>query len=504
MRTYTSVLLAALHRIRRTTRIWPLIALLLATQGVPARAAQPQKTEAQWWKGRVTLPGITLDFVVVFRPVDEAGQYSARIDIPVQGAKDLALVDVTLTQSEICFTLPPPPGAPPAAKAVFTAQRAADGRSATGELKQHGQTFPLRMERISEAEAQTVGPERPQTPKPPFPYKQRDVTYENPKDGTKLAGTLTIPEGGGRHPAVILITGSGPQDRDETIFGHKPFLVLADHLTRHGIAVLRVDDRGVGGSTGRVSEATSRDLAGDVLVGVEFLAKQPELDPNRIGLIGHSEGGLIAPLVAAESKRVACIVLLSGSGLPGSDILSMQLQAILRAAGRTEAQVADQLKAQRQVLERAASDAGEGEILQALRELVRIQLSQAEPTSAPAEEQIGALAEQALKGMRSPWMRFFLRLDPRESLRLVKCPVLALGGSLDLQVPPKENLPEIEKALRAGGNDNVTVKELPGLNHLFQEAQTGLVAEYAMIPQTIAPLVLDEVASWLRMQFRLE
>lgn len=472
--------------------------LIAAAPAQNARQAARGNREAQWWKGVVTLPRAKLDLVVVFRPAVAAGEYTATIDIPVQGAKDLELVDVALTATDLRFTIPPP------ANAVFGAKRSEDGKTATGELQQHGMTFPLKMERITEEQAGTVGPERPQTPKPPFPYQQREVGYDNPKDGTKLAGTLTLPAGDGPHPAVMLITGSGAQDRDETIFGHKPFFVIADHLTRRGIAVLRVDDRGVGGSSGKTAEVTSEDFAADVKAGIEFLKKQPEIDARRIGLVGHSEGGIIAPLVAVESREVACIVLLAGSGLPGDKIMPMQMEAILHAAGKSEDLIKRQLQAQRILLERLTEGADEETVRAALRELVETQLPPAPGESEPEAEQVASVVERALPRLRSPWMRWFLRHDPRGVLKRVECPVLALIGGLDLQVPPKENLPEIEKALRAGGNREVTVKELAGLNHLFQQAKTGSPAEYGTIPQTIAPAALEELTNWLRKQFKLE
>ncbi len=490
------------HRLR-----WAIGMLTLSTPAMvlaqPPQASETPDREAQWWKGTFEAQGMAIDFVVVFRPVADAGRYTATIDVPVQGARGLALDDVVLDVTQLRFTLPPPPGAPPAAKAVFDLRREKNGRTATGTLKQHGLTLTARMERITEDEAQAVGPPRPQTPKPPFPYETRDVTYDNPVDHTKLAGTLTIPAGPGPHPAVILISGSGSQDRDETIFGHKPFLVLADHLTRRGVAVLRVDDRGVGGSSGSTLGSTSKDFANDVITGIKFLQKQPEIDGRRIGLVGHSEGGLIAPLVASKSKDVACIVLLAGPALPGAKLLNLQLEALLRAAGKSAADIERQSQVHRKLLELVVGDADDEALRDAARKLIRIQLEMSGEPEPPAE-MLDAQTEQALAQVKTPWMRWFLKHDPREVLEKVKCPVLALIGSLDLQVPPKENLPEIEHALQKAGNASATVKELPGLNHLFQEAKTGQVPEYAVIEQTLAPAALEEVTGWLRKQFGLE
>lgn len=478
---------------------WPAASLaVLLCVGAAARAA-----DIEWWTGTIEVPGQPLDFVVKWSPVG-GSDYRATIDIPAQGARGLALTDITFTADTVRFTLPPVGAAPPTAKAEFELKRSADGASATGDFRQHGLTFPVRMRRAAAAEAQAVGPPRPQTPKPPFPYTVRQVEYENPVDKTQLAGELTIPEGAGPHPAVLLVTGSGAQDRDQTIFGHKPFLVIADHLSRRGIAVLRVDDRGVGGSTGSLETATAKDLANDVLAGVLFLKRQPEVDPARLGLIGHSEGGLIAPLVASRSKDVACVVLLAAPGRSGSEILLAQNAALLRASGVAEDEIRRHLEAHRAAHERVLADADEESLRAAVRELVRLQLALGSGGRPPTDEQLEAGIALGLRQFRRPLMRWFLRHDPRETLAKVRCPVLALAGSLDLQVDPKENLPEIEAALKKAGNPQVAVKELPGLNHLFQEARTGLVQEYATIEQTMAPAALDEITTWLRARHGLK
>lgn len=481
-------------RITQTAARWAV--LLSVVTGV--RAA-----DVEWWTGTIEVPGQPLDFVVKWTPAG-AGDYRATIDISAQGARGLALIDITFTAEVVRFVLPPVGTAPPSAKAEFDLRRSADGASAAGDFRQHGLTFPVRMRRVTESEAQAVGPPRPQTPKPPFPYTVRQVEYENPVDKTKLAGELTVPEGTGPHPAVLLVTGSGAQDRDETIFGHKPFLVIADHLTRRGIAVLRVDDRGVGSSSGSLAKVTGKDLANDVLAGVQFLERQPEIDPARVGLIGHSEGGLIALLVASRSKDVACVVLLAAPGRTGSEILLAQNAALLRASGVAEDEIRRHLEAHRAAHERVLADADEETLRAAVRELVRLQLALGSGGGPPTDEQLEAGIALGLRQFRSPLLRWFLRHDPRETLAKVRCPVLALAGGLDLQVDPKENLPEIEAALKRAGNPQVAVKELPGLNHLFQEARTGLVQEYLTIEQTMSPAALDEIAAWLRARYGLK
>lgn len=480
---------------------------LVALAAPPAHALARQATKApagasaevQWWHGIVELPMIpAFDYIVVFRSTDTPGEYEATLDIPVQGAVALPLIDVRLTEEQIAFTIGPP------ANAVHTLERSKDGKTATGFLEQHGMKFPMRMERITEERAKSVGPDRPQTPKPPFPYKEREITYVNKADDTKHAGTLTIPDGRGPHPCVLMITGSGSQDRDETIFGHKPFLVIADHLTRNGIAVLRVDDRGIGGSDRGTDNPTTVDFAGDVRAGVDFLKEQPELDARRIGLIGHSEGGIIAPMVASESDDIACIVMLAGPGLSGGEILHMQNEALFKAGGAPADRVHDVLEAMDAVLRLVREGADEEALRPAARKLVKAQMAAQPAISklARSPKQMDDLAAAAVKQFRSAWITWFVKHDPRPVLRRVKCPVLALNGSLDLQVLPKENLSAIETALRSGGNTDVTVRELRGLNHLFQEAKVGTVAEYGTLTQTVSPKALDEITNWLRAQLK--
>jgi pimeloyl-ACP methyl ester carboxylesterase len=327
---------------------------------------------------------------------------------------------------------------------------------------------------------------RPQDPKAPFPYRQEVVAYESLEQGIKLAGTLTLPPSNGPFPAVLLITGSGAQNRNEEIMGHKPFLVLADYLTRRGIAVLRVDDRGVGGSSSGPPTATSRNFAQDVLAGVNFLKSRREVNPSRIGLIGHSEGGIIAPMVAAQSPDVAFIVLMAGTGVKGDEVLTEQGKLILRANGAGEDLIQENTKVQK-ALFAVIKSTNDNEVAE---KQVRESLSTVNPTIRDA-----ALAQ--LNMTLSPWMRFFVTYDPQPALEKVKCPVLAINGEKDLQVPPGQNLPAIEKALRAGGNKDFKAVELPGLNHLFQTCKTGSVAEYQQIEETISPTALNLMGNWI-------
>jgi len=343
---------------------------------------------------------------------------------------------------------------------------------------------------------------RPQEPKKPYPYIERQVEYTNLKAGVKLVGTLTLPSDKGPFPAVLLITGSGPKDRNETVFGHRPFLVLADYLTRQGIAVLRVDDRGVGESTGDFSQATSEDFASDVLAGREYLKTRKEINPEQIGLIGHSEGGLIAPMVAVKSPDVAFIVLMAGTGLTGEEILYLQGALISRAMGVSEEDIAKNRQFNEKIFSLIKEEKDEKTIEEKLRQMFMADWAELNEEEKKAIGDPEVYLKAQLQSLLSPWLKFFLTYDPKPTLSKVKCPVLAINGEKDLQVPPKENLSAIEEALVAGGNKNFTVEELPGLNHLFQTAQTGVPSEYAKIEETISPIALKIIGDWILEQTR--
>lgn len=370
----------------------------------------------------------------------------------------------------------------------------AAGNEIDGQLKQRGATLPIVFKR---ADKTAVSRQRPQEPKRPFPYKEESVTYENKAEHAKLAGTLTLPRGGGPFPAVLLITGSGQQDRDETVFGHRPFLILADYLTRRGIAVLRVDDRGVGGSTGDVANATSEDFATDVMAGIAYLKSRSDIDPHKIGLMGHSEGGIIAPMVAVRSPDVAFIVLLAGTGVPGEQISMFQMLTLMKQAGLSDALIAKARTFQEKlyaILEHETDAATRRAKLKQAVEDYRASLTDDEKKKSGVA---AGTADAIVKSVDLPWTRFYFTHDPRQSLRHVHCPVLALIGEKDLQVPAKENLPEIEKALKEGGNKDFTVKELPHLNHLFQTCQTGTLEEYGRIEETFSPSALKLITDWI-------
>jgi len=320
---------------------------------------------------------------------------------------------------------------------------------------------------------------RPQEPKPPFPYLQEQVQYVNAQaEGVKLAGTLTEPKEGGPFPAVLLISGPGPQDRDETMAGHKPFLVLADYLTRHGIAVLRVDDRGVGKSTGDFKAATTQDFASDAEAGVRYLLTRSELNPKHLGLIGHGEGAIVAPMAAVQMPEVSFIVLLAGTAVPGYQVLIAQTERAEKAAGLSE----EQIKADKRIGAALYKAVREGKKTVDIRD-------EDQPFAKPWEKQLPL--------MRSPWTRFFLFYDPAPTLEKVKCPVLALDGDKDMQLDPEQNIAAMKAAFARGGNPDVTIQLLPGLNYMFQKADTGLSWEYATISETISPTVLQIIGDWI-------
>ncbi len=459
-----------------------VIGMLLAAY---TNGAAVEKDYAGIWQGTLKIQGMELRLVFKIEKAEEGG-YTATWDSPDQGATDLPMDSVTVEEDAIVMI-----NKKAGVEVRGTLQP--DGKHMQAVLKQAGMELPLELEKVEKVEEV----KRPQTPQKPFPYQEEEVSYENTGAGITLAGTLTLPQGEGPFPAALLITGSGAQDRDETIMGHKPFLVLADHLTRRGIAVLRVDDRGVGGTTGDLSESTTEDLAGDVLTGVSFLKDHQEIDPQRIGLIGHSEGGIIAPMAAARSDDVAFIVLMAGTGLTGEEILFMQTELIARAGGTSEEDIQKSLDEAKRIYSVLKSGQDKMAMEQALRRMYEEDMAKLSEEERKKEELSEEVIEAQFKQILSDWFLYFLTHDPRPVLKEVRCPVLALNGEKDLQVPPKENLAEIGKALKAGGNSDVTLKELPGLNHLFQTAETGAVSEYGKIEETISPAVLQLIGDWI-------
>lgn len=447
--------------------------LLVGTLALASLAAA-QAIEGTWL-GTLTAGPVKMRLALkIGRAAD--GSLSATLDSIDQGAKDLAIDSIQLDGQTLKFEMK-------RLQAGFQGAGSPDGQEFAGQWTQAGSSLPLVFRRTEKAPVL----KRPQEPSPPFPYSAEDVVYENPKAGVNLAGTLTLPRVKGPFPAVLLISGSGPQDRDESVMGHRPFLVVADHLTRRGIAVLRCDDRGVGKSTGRFAGATSTDFAEDAMAGVDYLKRRPEIDPKQIGLAGHSEGGIIAPMVAAKSPQIAFVVLLAGPGVTGEEILYRQGTLLLKASGAGADAIAEQRKTQEQMfaLLKRESDP----------ETLRVKAGEVLGRLPAAARQ--AQLQMFLSPLSQKWFRQFLTYDPRPALGQLKCPVLAITGELDLQVDPEQNLPAIAAALKAGGNRDYTTLKLPKLNHLFQTARTGAVAEYSEIEETFAPAALETVSGWI-------
>ncbi len=484
--SFTTLILLLLWCGNLAAQSKPGIASAQATNSAATNQAMTEKTDQRLkgdWEGVLEAGAAKLTLILHIAQ-DAAGAFTARLDSPDQGVMGLKIDTITLQGQALRFEMKQ-------IGAGYDGTLNKEGTEISGEWQQ-GAKLPLVFRRITNAVK--AAPKRPQEPQPPFPYTEEEVSYENKSASVTLAGTLTLPKSPGPFPAVLLITGSGPQDRNEALMGHKPFLVLADHLTRQGIAVLRVDDRGIGKSTGKFGTATSEDFASDVLAGVEYLKTRREINLAQIGLIGHSEGGLIAPMVAVKSKDVAFIVLMAGPGTTGEEILYAQGALIARAAGADEASLAASRKLQAMMFSIMKQEKDPAVAEQKLREIVQTQLTEQQKQAAGTTQ---SAIEAQIKTLNTPWFRYFLTYDPYPTLRQVKIPVLALNGELDLQVPPKENLAAINRALQEAGNRDFKISELPKLNHLFQTCQTGAPTEYAKIEETISPVALKLMSDWI-------
>lgn len=369
--------------------------------------------------------------------------------------------------------------------AVFEGRLEQETVQINGEWRQGSRTWNIALRNVPEVSSRP----RPQTPIPPYPYVEEEVEFANGEANARLSGTLTLPDNVGVFPAVILVSGAGAQDRDGTILQHRPFRVIADFLTRRGIAVLRFDDRGAGASTGDRRQATSADYADDVLAGVQFLRDHPNIDPQKIGLLGHSEGGTIAMLAASASLSVAFIVMMGTPGLPGIEYNLQFEESTGRALGQTD----EQLAAKRAFQERVLA------IVSGLTDLdeARVQLREIyQEIPNVSDAQVDATIDHLL----SSWFHFGLAHDPSATLQQVHCSVLAIFGELDMQVPPEGNLGAIRTALERADNPSYRVIEMPQLNHFFQTAETGSPLEYGEIEETISPRVLELIHDWISEQ----
>jgi uncharacterized protein len=431
------------------------------------------------WQGAVETHGMRLRFQLHISH-DTDGSLIAALDSMDQGVTGLPANHVTLKDPIFHFEIPSVAG-------VYEGTLNGAKSAITGKWSQTGaDNLPLDFKRSD----QTLELRRPQTPARPFSYVEEEVTFSGGGEGIVLAGTLTLPKGDGPFPAVLLVAGSGPQDRDESLANHRPFLLIADALTRQGIAVLRYDKRGVGKSTGNSDTATTMDLAADARAALAFLKSRKEMDGSRIGLLGHSEGAIIAPYLARHSKEVKWLVLLAAPATTGEQTLLNQSELIGRAGGLSDEQLEASLGFDKAAYALVRKEKDPNALAQKLVALVKETGLDAALPPAALETQLRMLA--------SPWFRFFLDYDPLPNLKAVNCPVLALYGQKDLQVAPKANLPLLQKALHDSANAQVEARELPELNHLFQHAYTGTPAEYAAIEETFSPDALTLIVDWVK------
>ena len=473
-----------------------MIALLIAGAAFGQGETEPTSPIVGTWKGTLSVgSGLELRLVVHVSVDEKTGALVASVDSVDQGAYGIAVDKVTFEKRRLGLSL-----ANIGARYAGTldeSDRRIDG------IWTQGGDMELDLEKTEE----DTRPKRPQEPKAPFPYRVDEVKFSHTNTADRsvveLAGTLTRPTGEGPYPAVVLVSGSGPQDRDESLMGHRPFLVLADHLTRQGIAVLRYDDRGVGKSTGDFAKATTADFAEDALAAVRFLKTQSGIANEKVGICGHSEGGLVAPMAAVKSKDVAFIVMLAGPGVSGKEILRRQTALISRAQGLGEKRIEGIVEDAMAVYEVLVQTTDRAELEKKLLPIFERSIGRASAAERAALPEGGAQAvmEQQLMQLDTPWFRFFIEYDPGADLEKLEVPVLSLTGEKDLQVDPIQNQPVIAARLAKGGHRDWSVVTLPGLNHLFQNCETGALAEYALIEETFAPVALETVSNWIRMRF---
>jgi pimeloyl-ACP methyl ester carboxylesterase len=446
------------------------------------------------WEGKISV-GITLRLVFEFK-ADEKGNLSGILRSPDQSPKPLP-IDTTYVSGDSIYTIAKKIGV------TFSGKLSSD-TTIDGAFVQ-GITIPLSLKKVASVEET----KRPQTPQPPFGYESKEVIYYNADRSIKFSGTLTwpaIPAGTDFikqpiYPAVLLITGSGPQDRDETMLLHKPFAVMADHLTKKGFAVLRVDDRGVGKTTGDFATATTADFAKDVEAGIDFLKTEKEVDSNKIGLLGHSEGGMIAPMVASRRKDVKFIVLLAGPGVPIKQLMSEQIYAAGIAEGNSEkiSRLGSTLYSQAMSAIQSSSDTStmQKKIVAQLKKDYPANKNLYDSLELNTTENQRIYASQRVKALTATWYKYFAAFDPTPYLQKLSCDVLALNGSKDVQVLATSNLQGIRSALKKSRSKKYKVEEIAGLNHLFQDCKKCSVKEYGELEETLSPTALQMISDWL-------
>ena len=428
------------------------------------------------WNGKIILPNGSLS--LVFHITKTANEYSATLDSPDQGVTGIATASTTFENSVLTIDIP-------AIQASYKGEVNVDGKI-QGIFTQ-GMPLPLNLEKGEFTQ------NRPQEPKAPFPYLIEDVQFRNKAAGITLAGTLTLPLKGEKHPVVVLVTGSGGHNRDEELMGHKPFWVIADYLTRKGIAVLRYDDRGIGQSEGDFKAAITTDFATDAEAALDYLKTRKEIDASKMGLLGHSEGGTVAFILAAKNQDVAYVVSMAGTGIKGDSIILKQAELLMKANGMSDLA----WKEQEPVLQNRYALLTQNKNREDIRKELYEEVTKTIPTRMLEDENTKRQIDAEIEAMTSPWYIEFLKYDPTSDLKQITCPVFAINGERDIQVTAEMNLSAIESAIKSNGNKNIEVKKYPGLNHLFQHCETCLITEYSQIEETISPEVLQDMADWL-------
>ena len=470
---------------RTSLKLFIVVSFLFGLVFTGFISAQTKLPLANKWTGKLEIGGMELR--IVFNVEEqENGEFTATLDSPDQGAFDIPVASVTVDGNKVKFDVSSING-------VYEGILNRDSLIIDGKWTQGGQSFPLKLTKTNE----TFKQNRPQEPEKPYPYKSENVYFYNDKAKITLAGTLTLPESDTIKAAAILISGSGPQDRNETIMGHKPFLVLSDYLTRNGIAVLRFDDRGVAESEGDFQVATTFDFVDDVEAAVKYIKTRSELKNAKFGLIGHSEGGLIAPIVANDLDDIFFVVLMAAPGVRGDSLLYLQQRAIGKASGFNDERLNENEKVNRELFKLILNNYSDEEIKPEMRTILTKYVKWMQQRGYIGSESNEDYINRQISILLSPWFKTFVKYDPQNELEKLKCYVLAINGEKDLQVTPKVNLGAIKQALQKGGNSKYLIKEFKGLNHLFQTAKTGLPGEYSQIEETFSPKVLKFITDWI-------
>jgi len=438
------------------------------------------------WLGKLNIMGKELRIVFKVAKAEE-NTLTALLDSPDQGAKDIPVNKVFCSTDSVYFGVQMIAG-------YFIGKPDFSANKIEGKWLQGGLNLPLVLEKVDKVEEV----KRPQEPKAPFPYNVEEVTFENKAAGIILAGTFTYPKEGKNFPAVILVTGSGPQNRDEELFGHKPFMLWADYLTRNGFAVLRYDDRGIGKSTGDFSKALTTDFADDAIAAAAYLKKRAEVNSSEIGIIGHSEGGIVAPIAANKSKDIAFIVLVGGPAVTGAEIVRLQTKLIMKQNGASDEKIQIQDDYYKNVFDILLNTADEKTAREKIEKVNEDYLNSLSANEKQEPQNSREAIAQGTNALLSPWFKFFLKFDPKTELKKVSVPVLALYGENDLQVPPSQNKDEMIKALDQSKSPKHDIIVIPGVNHLFQKTEGHSPMDYAGIEETTSPEMLELMAGWLK------